>query len=107
MAEFGTKCLSGQACGQGNNGSETRCKQNNCSVGRLRGGLKMPVIMFGLLCLALGLLGMSAWWWSVVEFIRGVLPMVLVFVGVLALASGVSGIRKDGKVSDERLSTED
>ncbi len=67
----------------------------------------MPVIMFGLLCLALGLLGMSAWWWSVVEFIRGVLPMVLVFVGVLALASGVSGIRKDGKVSDERLSTED
>ncbi len=67
----------------------------------------MPGIMFGLLCVALGLLGLSAWWWSVVEVLRGVFPLVLVFVGVLALASGVSGLRKDGKVSGERLTGED
>lgn len=67
----------------------------------------MPGIMFGLLCVALGLLGLSAWWWSVVEVLRGVFPLVLVFVGVLALASGVSWLRKDGKVSGERLTGED
>ena len=67
----------------------------------------MPGIMFGLLCVAVGLLGLSAWWWSVVELLRGVVPLVLVFVGVLALASGVSGLRKDGKVSDASLAGED
>ena len=67
----------------------------------------MPVIMFGLFCFSVGLLGLSAWWWSVVELLRGFLPLVLVFVGVLALASGVSGLRKDGRVSDDSLSGED
>ena len=67
----------------------------------------MPVMMFGLFCVAVGLLGLSAWWWSVVELLRGVLPLVLIFVGVLALASGVSGFRAGGKVSDESLAGED
>jgi len=63
----------------------------------------MPSIMFGLLAVALGLWGLSAWWWSVVELLRGVLPLALVFVGVLALAAGVSGLRKDGKVKDDDI----
>lgn len=67
----------------------------------------MPSIMFGLLSVALGLLGLSAWWWSVVELVRGVLPLALVFVGVLALAAGVTGLRKDGKVTDDSLAGEE
>ncbi len=67
----------------------------------------MPSIMFGLLAIALGLWGLSAWWWSVVELLRGVLPMVLVFVGVLALAAGVSRFGKGGKVTDESLANEE
>ncbi|MEI8393161.1 MAG: magnetosome protein MamI [Rhodospirillaceae bacterium] len=67
----------------------------------------MPSIMFGLLAVALGLWGLSAWWWSVVELLRGVLPLVLVFVGVLALAAGVSGLRKDSKMTDESLAGEE
>ncbi|MEI6986851.1 MAG: magnetosome protein MamI [Rhodospirillaceae bacterium] len=68
----------------------------------------MPSIMFGLLAVALGLWGLSAWWWSVVELLRGFLPLVLVFVGVLALAAGVTGLRNDGKLKDdESLSNEE
>ena len=107
MALFGTGCLSGAACGQGRGGAAAGCAQGGCAIGKFRGVTSMPVIMFGLLLVALGLLGLSAWWWSVVEVLRGVLPLVLVFVGVLALASGVSGLRPAGRVSDERLSGED
>lgn len=67
----------------------------------------MPSIMFGLLAIALGLLGLSAWWWSVVEMLRGILPIALVFVGVLALAAGVSGLRQGGRVTDESLAGEE
>ena len=67
----------------------------------------MPSIMFGLLTVALGLWGLSAWWWSVVELLRGILPLALVFVGVLSLAAGVSTLRRDGPVSDESLAGEE
>ncbi|CAK0747800.1 Magnetosome protein MamI [uncultured Gammaproteobacteria bacterium] len=68
----------------------------------------MPSIMVGLLAIALGLWGLSAWWWSVVELLRGILPLFLLFVGVLALAAGVSCLRPDGKSkSDERLGNDD
>ena len=107
MALFGTGCLSGSACGRGSGGGTSGCRQEGCAIGRFRGVISMPVIMFGLFSVALGLLGLSAWWWSVVEFLRGFLPLVLVFVGVLALASGVSGFRKDGGVRDASLSGED
>ncbi|WP_162530721.1 hypothetical protein [Rhodovastum atsumiense] len=51
--------------------------------------------MIGLLAIALGLAGLSAWWWSVVELIRGVLPLLLVAFGVLALAAGLSAARHE------------
>jgi hypothetical protein len=64
--------------------------------------------MFGLLAVALGLWGLSAWWWSVVELVRGILPLALLFVGVLALAAGVSDQRKTRKaVDDETLANEE
>ena len=107
MALFGLGCLSGLACGRAGGGEKDGCRPGGCTVSRFWGGFSMPVIMFGLLCVSVGLLGLSAWWWSVVELLRGILPLVLIFIGVLALASGVSGFRKDGRVSDESLSGED
>jgi hypothetical protein len=66
----------------------------------------MPSVIFGLLTVALGLWGLTAWWWSVTEFLRGSLPIALIFLGLVALAAGVRNVRKPGdketgKVEDE------
>jgi hypothetical protein len=53
----------------------------------------MPSVIVGLLSLALGLWGLTAWWWSVTEFLRGAVPIVLLLLGVVALASGVQSVR--------------
>jgi len=63
----------------------------------------MPSIMTGLLAISLGLWGLSAWWWSVVEVLRGVLPVALIFFGVIALAAGVSGLRRQQADRDADL----
>ncbi|MBF0268825.1 MAG: hypothetical protein HQL44_09545 [Alphaproteobacteria bacterium] len=56
----------------------------------------MPSVIFGLLTVALGLWGLTAWWWSVTEFLRGALPIALIFLGLVALAAGVRTVRKPG-----------
>ncbi|MFN3077343.1 MAG: magnetosome protein MamI [Alphaproteobacteria bacterium] len=61
----------------------------------------MPWIVVGLLALALGLWGMSVWWWSVVDLLRGVMPIVLIVVGVLALAVGVTAAKTEKETKDE------
>jgi FtsH-binding integral membrane protein len=53
----------------------------------------MPSVIFGLLALALGLLGVTAWWWSVTEFLRGALPVALIILGLIALAAGLQSGR--------------
>ena len=53
----------------------------------------MPSVIFGLLALAIGLLGLTAWWWSVTEFLRGAVPVALLILGLVALASGVQSVR--------------
>ncbi len=53
----------------------------------------MPSVIFGLLALALGLWGMTAWWWSVTEFLRGAVPVALIVLGLVALAAGVQSVR--------------
>ena len=63
----------------------------------------MPVVIFGLLAIALGLWGMAAWWWSVSELLRGLSPIVLILLGIISLAAGLTKVRGDGKVSDEEL----
>lgn len=67
------------------------------------GKVMMPSIMTGLLAISLGLWGLSAWWWSVVEVLRGVLPVALIFFGVIALAAGVSGLRRQQADRDADL----
>ena len=54
----------------------------------------MPSVVFGLLALALGLWGLTAWWWSVTEALRGILPIALLVLGVVALAAGVQSVRE-------------
>ncbi|MEO5372969.1 MAG: hypothetical protein H7840_01685 [Alphaproteobacteria bacterium] len=61
----------------------------------------MPGIVAGLLAVALGLWGMTVWWWSVVDLLRGLVPIVLILLGVLALAAGVSTVRKETPVKSK------
>ena len=50
----------------------------------------MPQIIAGLLAVALGLWGISVWWYSVEELLRGLVPLILVLFGIIALMAGVS-----------------
>ena len=54
----------------------------------------MPSVIFGLLALALGLWGLTAWWWSVTEALRGLVPVALIALGLVALAAGVQTVRE-------------
>ena len=54
----------------------------------------MANIIFGLVALALGLWGVSAWWWSIVEILRGVVPIALILLGLVALGAGVTRMRE-------------
>ncbi|MDQ6991944.1 MAG: magnetosome protein MamI [Mariprofundus sp.] len=64
----------------------------------------MPTIVTGLLAIAFGLWGLTAWWWSVVELMRGALPVILIGFGLIALASGVSRVRDEQSIKDEDIS---
>ena len=59
----------------------------------------MVSVIVGLLALALGLWGLTAWWWSVTEFLRGAMPIVFIIFGLVALAAGVQTVRQPGKAS--------
>ncbi|MBF0326867.1 MAG: hypothetical protein HQL38_05485 [Alphaproteobacteria bacterium] len=60
----------------------------------------MPSVIAGLLALALGLWGLTAWWWSVTEFLRGAMPIALILFGVVALAAGVQAVRQPPRRAD-------
>ncbi|MBF0170021.1 MAG: hypothetical protein HQK87_02855 [Nitrospinae bacterium] len=64
----------------------------------------MPNIIVGLVMVALGIWGLSVWWWSVAELLRGLAPIVLILVGLVAVGAGISLIRERG---DDDLSDED
>ncbi|MBF0416674.1 MAG: hypothetical protein HQL86_00285 [Magnetococcales bacterium] len=55
----------------------------------------MPKIVFGLIAMALGLWGVSTWWWSIVELLRGLVPMALLILGIVSLGAGVTKIKKE------------
>ena len=61
----------------------------------------MPIVIFGLLSISLGLWGMAAWWWSVTEMLRGLVPILLLLLGVVALAAGLSKVR--GEKTDQEI----
>ncbi|MBF0194309.1 MAG: hypothetical protein HQL71_07100 [Magnetococcales bacterium] len=61
----------------------------------------MANIIFGLVSLALGLWGVSVWWWSVVEVLRGVVPVLLILLGLVALGAGVTRMRDQNSSSNE------
>ena len=69
----------------------------------------MPNIIIGLVTIAIGLWGLSVWWWSVAEFLRGIVPVVLILFGLVALGAGVSVVREkeDDDLSDEEYSGEE
>jgi hypothetical protein len=58
----------------------------------------MASIVFGLVAIALGLWGLSTWWWSVVEVLRGVVPLLLILIGPVALGAGITKLRENNEV---------
>ena len=59
----------------------------------------MPIIVFGLVLMALGMWGLAAWWWSFVELLRGLVPFALILLGLVALGAGVTKMR-DGSSTE-------
>ena len=62
----------------------------------------MPIVIFGLLAISLGLWGMAAWWWSVTEILRGLVPLIPLIVGIVSLAAGLSKVR-GGEGTDQDI----
>ena len=67
----------------------------------------MANIIFGLVSLALGLWGVSVWWWSIVEVLRGVVPVALILLGIVALGAGVTRMRDRNSTPYESDGLED
>ncbi|CAK0745582.1 Magnetosome protein MamI [Gammaproteobacteria bacterium] len=74
----------------------------------------MFTIIFGLICLSLGLWGVFAWWWSLVEVLRGLVPLLAVILGFVALGAGVTKMQKsvhgesmDPEMTDNSLPTDE
>jgi hypothetical protein len=69
----------------------------------------MPNIIIGLITIAIGLWGLSVWWWSVAEFLRGIVPVVLILFGLVALGAGVSVVREkeEDDLTDEEYPGEE
>lgn len=66
----------------------------------------MANIIFGLVALALGLWGLSVWWWSVVEMLRGIVPLLLIMLGFVALGAGITRVRDEGSPGGAGLAEE-
>ncbi len=70
----------------------------------------MPSIIAGLLAFALGLWGLSVWWYSVEELLRGLIPLLLLLFGMVALMAGVSRVvtvAEDDKSDEELIDLDD
>ena len=70
----------------------------------------MPSIIVGLLAFAMGLWGLSVWWYSVEELLRGMVPLLLLLFGVVPLMAGVSRvveISNDEKSDEELIDLDD
>ncbi|MBF0293036.1 MAG: hypothetical protein HQK86_12865 [Nitrospinae bacterium] len=61
----------------------------------------MQNIVFGLVAIALGLWGLSAWWYSVLDVLRGFIPPALVLLGLVAIGAGMRPSESDGDEDDD------
>ena len=50
-------------------------------------------IVIGLCLLALGISGIAANWWAVVDFVGVLIPLALVAVGVISILAGLNSQR--------------
>jgi FtsH-binding integral membrane protein len=66
----------------------------------------MPIVIFGLLAISLGLWGMAAWWWSVTEILRGLVPIILLVLGIVSLAAGLSKVRGENEKDQDIIEDE-
>ena len=57
----------------------------------------MTIIVVGIVMLTLGVWGIVAYWWSLLEILRGLIPFLLVLMGLIAIGAGVRNNVKEGK----------
>jgi len=64
----------------------------------------MVFILVGLVFLVLGIMGMYAWWWFLVEIIKGLVALSLTVLGTLFIITGtrilVRGSREEEEAED-------
>jgi len=66
----------------------------------------MTNLIVGLICLALGAWGITAWWDEFGAVLRGLLPIVLILVGLAAVGAGMkSRATSKPEGEDEDLAT--
>ena len=61
----------------------------------------MANIIAGFTIIALGILGILAWPWRVVEVLEGLIPIVFICVGIVAVAAGME-ITKENAAKAEK-----
>lgn len=61
----------------------------------------MQNIVFGLVAIALGLWGLSAWWYSVLDVLRGFIPPALVLLGLVAIGAGMRSSGSDEDADED------
>lgn len=61
----------------------------------------MQGLIFGIICLVLGLLGFINWWGELLNILKGILPLVLIGVGLLALSTGIGMVKGTSSGSKE------
>ncbi|MBF0471239.1 MAG: hypothetical protein HQL48_07665 [Gammaproteobacteria bacterium] len=65
----------------------------------------MTYILIGLSSIALGLWGLSVWWYSVMEVLRGLAPLLLIAFGLVAMMAGVKRNRRRQPADKDLLQT--
>jgi len=64
----------------------------------------MKGLVYGVLCLVLGILSFIYWWGDFISIIKGLIPAALITAGLMALSTGVSMIK--GSKEKEKNNTE-
>ncbi|MBF0471066.1 MAG: hypothetical protein HQL48_06785 [Gammaproteobacteria bacterium] len=65
----------------------------------------MPNIIAGIFAVALGIWGLSLWWYPVMELLRGFVPLLLIVFGMVAIMAGVTRYERSEPSDSDLLAT--
>ena len=70
----------------------------------------MANLIVGLICLALGAWGVTAWWDEFGEVLRGVIPIAFILLGLAAIGAGMKNkatSKTKGEDEDQTMPSDD